>query len=150
MRVSRHKFLLGIVLISILTFPIPAVAYDIDWQVVSSGGTEGESASYQLGGTAGQTATESGTSATYTVLHGFWQDFGGGEVICEPGDADGSGFVDIDDVVYLITYIFSSGPPPTPEDCCGDANGSGFVDIDDAVYLISYIFAGGPPPVEIC
>jgi hypothetical protein len=29
-----------------------------------------------------------------------------------PGDVDCSGFVDIDDVVYLITYIFGAGPPP--------------------------------------
>ncbi len=31
---------------------------------------------------------------------------------CVPGDADGSGGVDIDDVVYLINYIFGGGPAP--------------------------------------
>ena len=35
------------------------------------------------------------------------------------GDADGSGFVDIDDVVYLINYIFAGGPVPMPALCCG-------------------------------
>jgi hypothetical protein len=61
------------------------------------------------------------------------------------GDADGSGFVDIDDVVHLINYIFAGGPAPVPL-AAGDADCSGFIDIDDVVYLINYIFAGGPPP----
>ena len=70
------------------------------------------------------------------------------DVVC--GDADGSGGVDIDDVVYLISYIFSGGPAPIPNVCVGDADGSGGVDIDDVVYLISYIFSGGPAPVPTC
>lgn len=63
------------------------------------------------------------------------------------GDADASGGVDIDDVVYLIGYIFSGGPEPTPYDS-GDANCSGGVDIDDVVYLISYIFTGDNTPCD--
>jgi hypothetical protein len=71
------------------------------------------------------------------------------------GNANGQSSVDIDDVVYLISYIFSGGPPPQGADgedelCCGDANGMGGVDIDDVVYLISYIFSGGPPPCGCC
>jgi len=62
-----------------------------------------------------------------------------------PGDADGSGAVDIDDVVYLIAYIFSGGPAPDPIGS-GDPDCSGATDIDDVVYLIAYIFSGGPPP----
>jgi hypothetical protein len=76
------------------------------------------------------------------------------EPTCIPGDADGSAAVDIDDVVYLIQYIFAGGPAPIPEICCGDANGNGItgcgIDIDDVVYLIEYIFAGGPPPEDAC
>ncbi len=63
------------------------------------------------------------------------------------GDCDNSGLVDIDDAVYLITYIFASGPPPDPLEK-GDVDWSGAVDIDDVVYLITYIFAGGPPPCD--
>jgi len=63
------------------------------------------------------------------------------------GDADGSGGVDIDDIVYLINYIFSSGLPPQPM-FIGDANCSGEVDIDDVVYLIAYVFSGGPEPCD--
>jgi hypothetical protein len=62
-----------------------------------------------------------------------------------PGDADDSGEIDIDDVVYLIAYIFSGGPPPDPIEA-GDADCSGDIDIDDVVYLIAYIFSGGPAP----
>ncbi|MCK4657419.1 MAG: hypothetical protein KAT85_10300, partial [candidate division Zixibacteria bacterium] len=63
------------------------------------------------------------------------------------GDCDGSGEIDIDDVVYLIAYIFSEGPPPAPL-TVGDVDCSGDVDIDDVVYLIAYIFSEGPPPCD--
>jgi hypothetical protein len=63
------------------------------------------------------------------------------------GDADASGEVDIDDVVYLIAYIFSGGPAPDPYES-GDANCSSDVDIDDVVYLIAYIFSGGNAPCD--
>lgn len=62
-----------------------------------------------------------------------------------PGDADGSGAVDIDDVVYLINNIFAGGPAPVTLEA-GDADCSGDIDIDDAVYLIAYIFSGGLEP----
>jgi hypothetical protein len=65
----------------------------------------------------------------------------------ECGDVDVSGGVDIDDVVFLITYIFSQGPAPQPLET-GDVDLSGGVDIDDVVYLINFIFAGGPPPCD--
>lgn len=55
------------------------------------------------------------------------------------GDADGSGWIDIDDVVYLITYIFNGGPAPQPYET-GDFNRDFIVDIDDVVGLIAYIF----------
>jgi len=65
------------------------------------------------------------------------------------GDSDGSGAVDVDDVVYLITYIFAGGPEPDPIDS-GEVDCSGAIDIDDVVYLIAYIFQGGPEPCEGC
>jgi parallel beta-helix repeat protein len=68
-----------------------------------------------------------------------------GDYVC--GDADASGEVDIDDVVYLISYIFSAGPEPLPYES-GDANCVGGVDIDDVVWLIAYIFSGGNPPCD--
>lgn len=64
-----------------------------------------------------------------------------------PGDADGSGIVSLADLVFVVNYIFSGGPSPTPL-LSGDADCSGAINISDAVHLISYIFAGGPPPCE--
>lgn len=65
----------------------------------------------------------------------------------EPGDVDGNGSIDIDDIVYLIDYVFGSGSAPDPVEA-GDADCSGAVDIDDIVYLIDYVFSGGPAPCE--
>jgi len=67
-----------------------------------------------------------------------------------PGDASGDGYIDIDDVVYLIDYIFTGGPDPIPEYNAGNPNCSVDVDIDDVVFLINYIFTGGPPPLCDC
>jgi hypothetical protein len=61
-----------------------------------------------------------------------------------PGDADGSGGVDIDDIVFEINYIFAGGAEPNV--LAGDCDCSGLVDIDDVVYLINYVFSGGPAP----
>jgi hypothetical protein len=63
------------------------------------------------------------------------------------GDADASGAVDIDDVVYFINYIFAGSPEPVPCES-GDVDCSGAIDIDDVVYLISYTFSGGSGPCD--
>jgi hypothetical protein len=55
--------------------------------------------------------------------------------------------IDIDDVVYLITYIFIAGPEPEPYPVAsGDADCDCAITIDDVVYLIAYIFQAGSPP----
>jgi len=61
------------------------------------------------------------------------------------GDVNGSGNIDISDVVFLIGYIFGGGLPPVPL-ARGDVDCSKGVDISDAVILISYIFSGGSVP----
>ena len=68
------------------------------------------------------------------------------DVIC--GDADGDGEIDIGDVVYLINYLYRSGPPPQcqPSTACGDVNVDDVVDLGDVVYLINYLYKDGPPP----
>lgn len=70
-------------------------------------------------------------------------------VPCKPGDANGDGSIDISDAIYIIGYIFGSGPAPVPY-LAGDANCDGSVDITDAVFLISYIFSGGAAPCAGC
>ena len=65
------------------------------------------------------------------------------------GDADNSAGVDISDAVFLISYIFSNGPAPSPT-LQGDANCDAAVDISDVVYLITFIFGGGAAPCDNC
>ncbi len=62
-----------------------------------------------------------------------------------PGDANGDSAVDIGDPVFLINYIFKSGPAPDPLDI-GDTNCDGVIDVGDVVHLINFIFKSGPPP----
>jgi hypothetical protein len=95
-------------------------------------------------GSSGQTAVGGGTSESYGVAQGYWQE-SGPDYVC--GDCNGDGTANISDAVYLIAYIFSGGPPPDPL-LSGDANCDGTPNISDAVYLISYIFAGGPAPCD--
>lgn len=63
------------------------------------------------------------------------------------GDVNESGGIDVDDVVYLIAYLFQGGPDPIPVADAGDVNDTGEIDIDDVVYLIAYVFQGGPAPI---
>ncbi len=66
-------------------------------------------------------------------------------VVC--GDANSSGDLDIDDIVYMIDYFFVGGPEPDPHNAA-DPNCSGDIDIDDIVYLIDYLFTAGRTPCD--
>lgn len=61
------------------------------------------------------------------------------------GDCDCDGRIALTDAVYLVNYIFASGPAPNPP-AAGDLDCSGFVNISDAVHLILYLFDLGPGP----
>jgi hypothetical protein len=61
------------------------------------------------------------------------------------GDANSDGNVSISDVVYMINYIFKSGPGIEPF-WKGDTNGDCKVSVSDIVYLINYLTKGGPDP----
>jgi len=63
------------------------------------------------------------------------------------GDANDDGEVTLVDIVYLVNYLFKSGPAPYPL-CEGNVDCVGGVEITDAVYLVNYLFRGGPPPCE--
>jgi hypothetical protein len=88
-----------------------------------------------------------GSSAFPQYVHCPQGDIILGNTLC--GDADGSGNINIADIVYIIDYIFKQGPPPH------DANG-GDIDCDlrvtiaDVVYFINYVFRGGLPPCFEC
>jgi hypothetical protein len=61
------------------------------------------------------------------------------------GDANHDGVLDVEDIIYIVSYIFISGPAPEPLEA-GDANCDGRIGIGDAVYLIYYLYHGGPAP----
>lgn len=62
------------------------------------------------------------------------------------GDCNYNGFIDIIDIVHLVNYFFSVGPPPVTIQA-GDADASLGLTLLDIIYLVDYLFRGGPPPV---
>ena len=64
------------------------------------------------------------------------------------GDVDGSGSVDVADLVYTVEYMFGdpAGPAPTPMEAL-DADGNGMIDIADVVHLVGFMFDDGPDPI---
>jgi hypothetical protein len=95
--------------------------------------------------TPARVVSKSSSCALPVITQSVWNLYHEGSYV--DGDADGSGGVDIDDVVFSIEYIFAGGQAPVPYEA-GDADGSGMIDIDDVVYLIEFIFAGGLPPAN--
>ncbi len=69
------------------------------------------------------------------------------EPIC--GDANGDCEANVGDAVYIINYVFKSGPAPEPLSS-GDANCDGECNVGDAVYMINFVFKGGPAPCAEC
>jgi len=63
------------------------------------------------------------------------------------GDVDGSGLINIADVIWLVDYIFFGGaPPPCFEE--GDVNSDAAINVADVIHLVDYIFFGGQPPAD--
>ena len=85
----------------------------------------------------------SADSSDWTPLASFTKSLSG---LC--GDEDASGTVDIRDAIYLLNYMFASGP--IPPDSGGDVNCDGQVSVSDAVLLIQYLFAHGSDPCAKC
>jgi hypothetical protein len=61
------------------------------------------------------------------------------------GDANGDRAIDLADAIYILNYLYKSGPAPDPLDS-GDANCDSHVDVGDVVYLLNYLFRDGPEP----
>ncbi len=65
------------------------------------------------------------------------------------GDVNVSGRVDIGDAVYMVNYIFASGPAPRDRSL-GDVNCNNRTDVSDIVSLINFFFASGFAPCTFC
>ncbi|MFH2049313.1 MAG: hypothetical protein ABIJ12_07695 [bacterium] len=63
-----------------------------------------------------------------------------------PGDPNRDFIRNIIDIVYLINFLYKSGPAPNPY-ASGDANGTVTINIIDIVYMIEFLYKGGPAPV---
>ncbi len=63
------------------------------------------------------------------------------------GDADGSGMYTMNDVVYMINYVFRGGPEPVPFEL-GDADMNGAIEVADIVYMVNFMYKGGPRPPQ--
>jgi len=64
---------------------------------------------------------------------------------CVCGDVNADGEVSVPDVVYMVNWLFRSGPDLCPE-LMGDVNPDRGVTIGDAVYLINYLLKSGDDP----
>ncbi len=61
------------------------------------------------------------------------------------GDATGEGFFNLDDSVFLVSYLYSDGPAPGVL-AAGDVNDNGGVELGDITYLLKFLYLGGPVP----
>jgi hypothetical protein len=61
------------------------------------------------------------------------------------GDADDNGTVNILDIIFLISFLYKSGPAPSNPDVC-NVNGDSAVNLLDITYLISFLYLSGSEP----
>jgi hypothetical protein len=124
----------------------------IKWQIVCTGGACGNNNQakglvigddyWVVCGSVGQTAVGPGSSPSFGVNSGYWQETLYGFL---RGDANGDGQINLSDAIYLLNYLFRGGPAPDPM-AAGDANCDESVIIGDAIYLLNYLFKAGPEP----
>ena len=63
------------------------------------------------------------------------------------GDLDSDNLYTMNDIVYLINYIFKGGPAPIPYGA-GDADNSGEVNVTDISFMVNYLFLNGDSPPQ--
>jgi hypothetical protein len=84
---------------------------------------------------------------SYTLMRRIlsWFGLGRSTPAFKYGDVNGDELIDLGDMVYLISYLYRSGPAPDPL-LAGDVNCNGLVDLGDLVHLISFLYKAGAPP----
>ena len=66
------------------------------------------------------------------------------------GDVNNDIIINLGDIVYLVSYLYKSGPTPIPLLCAGDVNNDDIVNLGDLVYLAFYLYRSGPAPDPDC
>ena len=62
------------------------------------------------------------------------------------GDATGDKKVLLNDIIYLVNYVFKGGSEPKIHKLSGDADNNNLVNLADIIYEVNYIFKGGSKP----
>jgi hypothetical protein len=126
----------------------------IKWQIVCTGGACGNNNSakvmvlpdfWAMCGSAGQTAVGPGSSSSFGMNSGYWQETLSGFM---RGDVNKDGIIDMSDAIYLLNYLFRYGPEPNPY-ALGDANSDGEIMVEDAIFLLNYVLRNGPAPESV-
>ncbi len=96
-----------------------------------------------------RTATGIATGGNHiymSSLGGFVALTLGLDFVCGDVNDDGGFIPDIADLVYLVDYMFTGGPPP-PDMVAANIDGEPGINIADLIYLVDYMFNEGPPPI---
>jgi hypothetical protein len=124
-----------------------ALSYGANYKIICDDldqtGGKSNSTHYTLMRSAGGQSSPigSGSSTNYKLIAGYV-----GATFVQRGDVNADGIVNVNDVVYLINYLFvPASPPPVPLEA-GDATCDGIINVNDVVYLINYLFVPGSPP----
>lgn len=108
---------------------------------LGAGALYGQEATVELDGFSSYLPNFSGASLDYQP----GSTVGTITVCIERGNVDGIAGITVNDLTYLVNYLFKSGLPPFPADAA-DPNCSGTVNVTDLTFLVDYLFKGGPPP----
>jgi hypothetical protein len=81
--------------------------------------------------------------------HSGYQDHAFQFSLFTAGDQNEDGSVTAADIIYLVQYVFKSGPLPLPCEAAGDVNCDGVVNATDIIFLVVYVFKSGPPPCNV-
>lgn len=112
--------------------------YDLSWYSVDGGGGTSTGGDFVLAGVIGQPDAGTITGGDFVLAGGFLAGGAAGGAPPCPGNVNGDGQVDFDD---LLDVLGSWGVCPAP--CPPDLDGSGIVDFTD---LLAVLGAWGPCP----
>lgn len=114
--------------------------YDLSWYTIDGGGAMWSvGGGYEISGTIGQPdAGAVMTGGSFALTGGFWP---AGQVVHEPGDCDGDGFVDLDDFGVFAGCMAGPMASVSPECRCADLDDDGDAELADFAEL-QRVFAG--------